>query len=720
MSNSFYNHGSFPTTGSSATSASMRAELDLIGAAFDKMPTLSGGNANMFVLVNSTGTALTASSTLPSLTVNDTFFVVQDDADNTRKFRFEATSITAGATRILTVPDADLTIVGTATTQTLTNKTLGAFTISGTVAGGGNQINNVIIGTTTPLAGAFTTLTASTSITNSGLTAGRVTYASTAGLLADSANFTYNGQQLTSSGSASAAVIGYVATTSAADGYSGIRLINTGASGREYQVAVGGSTSGQSGNWYVYDAIAAAVRLVIDSAGALGIGYTTPSSIAALAVKDIGATGTLALLSSTASNILYIKNTGTSVDFKYNDAYPMTWSINGSERMRLDSSGRVGVGNTTPSNYQASANQLVVGLTGSNGITVVSGTTGKGNLFFSDGTSGTEGYRGFVQYDHSLDCMNLGTNALTGVTIDTYGSLTVPGNIRGFQSTSLQLLANQYTDIVYAGAGGYGTLISGILTVYSTFSGAITQNSYFCNAVGNGNAGNGVSMLASGDYSTASNFILYSRGAALGGGSYVISVYNASGNTVGITYSFTPVGQGNGASYYNSLTNNGSAGAGTGLPSGVSVVFGQNNAEVKASGVTFPAAQAASSGANTLDDYEEGTFTPTDGSGAGLSITFNNAKYTKIGRLVYISISTIEYPVTASTAAARIDGLPFTNTAADVGSSTLISNNTFSNRALVVATNATIFFYPTASAGQALNNQLSGTVIYGFSAVYQV
>jgi hypothetical protein len=52
---------------------------------------------------------------------------------------------------------ANLTFNGT----TLTANTIGAFTLSGTVSGGGNQINNVIIGTTTPLAGAFTTLTAS-------------------------------------------------------------------------------------------------------------------------------------------------------------------------------------------------------------------------------------------------------------------------------------------------------------------------------------------------------------------------------------------------------------------------------------------------------------------------------------------------------------------------------------------------------------------------------
>jgi hypothetical protein len=123
MSNSFYNHGAFPSTGSAATSASMRAELDLISAGFDKMPTLSG-NANKFIIVNSTGTGLTQTDVLPAFTVTDTDFTVQDDADNTRKFQFNAGSITTGNTRVYVMPDADTTLVGTGVTQTLTNKTL--------------------------------------------------------------------------------------------------------------------------------------------------------------------------------------------------------------------------------------------------------------------------------------------------------------------------------------------------------------------------------------------------------------------------------------------------------------------------------------------------------------------------------------------------------------------------------------------------------------------
>ncbi|CAB4130639.1 hypothetical protein UFOVP123_21 [uncultured Caudovirales phage] len=129
MSNSFYNHGAFPSTGSAATSASMRAELDLVSAGFDKMPTLAG-NANKFVIVNSTGTGLTQTDVLPAFTVTDTDFTVQDNGDNTRKFQFNAGSITTGNTRIYSMPDLDTTLVGTNVTQTLTNKTLTAPVIA--------------------------------------------------------------------------------------------------------------------------------------------------------------------------------------------------------------------------------------------------------------------------------------------------------------------------------------------------------------------------------------------------------------------------------------------------------------------------------------------------------------------------------------------------------------------------------------------------------------
>jgi len=80
------------------------------------------------------------------------------------------------------------------------------------------------------------------------------------------------------------------------------------------------------------------------------------------------------------------------------------------------------------------------------------------------------------------------------------------------------------------------------------------------------------------------------------------------------------------------------------------------------SGITFPATQSASSNANTLDDYEEGTWTPTITSGSG-SITayvVDNAAYVKIGYTVYISMQiTI---TTVGTASGPMNyTLPFTS-----------------------------------------------------------
>lgn len=75
--------------------------------------------------------------------------------------------------------------------------------------------------------------------------------------------------------------------------------------------------------------------------------------------------------------------------------------------------------------------------------------------------------------------------------------------------------------------------------------------------------------------------------------------------------------------------------------------------------IKFPATQNASSNANTLDDYEEGTWTPADVSGAGLSLTVASATYTKVGREVFIK-AYLTFPATANGAQAQIGGLPFT------------------------------------------------------------
>jgi hypothetical protein len=79
-------------------------------------------------------------------------------------------------------------------------------------------------------------------------------------------------------------------------------------------------------------------------------------------------------------------------------------------------------------------------------------------------------------------------------------------------------------------------------------------------------------------------------------------------------------------------------------------------------GITFPATQSASTNANTLDDYEEGTWTPVQGSGLTVVGTFTSTgRYTKIGRFVYLSGRLTGSTSIATTAGTiMMTGLPFT------------------------------------------------------------
>lgn len=98
----------------------------------------------------------------------------------------------------------------------------------------------------------------------------------------------------------------------------------------------------------------------------------------------------------------------------------------------------VGILQPNPNNWSNSANQLVIGTTsGSNGLTVVSGTGNSGNVFFSDGTTGNQQYRGYIQYDHNNDRLNLGAGAADHVRVE--GSQTVvneDSNIHDFRVES--------------------------------------------------------------------------------------------------------------------------------------------------------------------------------------------------------------------------------------------------------------------------------------------
>lgn len=78
-------------------------------------------------------------------------------------------------------------------------------------------------------------------------------------------------------------------------------------------------------------------------------------------------------------------------------------------------------------------------------------------------------------------------------------------------------------------------------------------------------------------------------------------------------------------------------------------------------GITFPATQSASSNANTLDDYEEGTWTASfvPNTSGSITMTLNTGTYTKVGRIVTINGLFKVSSVSSPTGYLKINGLPF-------------------------------------------------------------
>ena len=92
-----------------------------------------------------------------------------------------------------------------------------------------------------------------------------------------------------------------------------------------------------------------------------------------------------------------------------------------------------------------------------------------------------------------------------------------------------------------------------------------------------------------------------------------------------------------------------------------------SGALVHCAGIQFPATQAANAGANVLDDYEEGDWTPTltDGTDTSPAVAGDGGHYTKIGRMVCCTGRLVTDDLTDSSTGnevngnLRIGGLPF-------------------------------------------------------------
>lgn len=153
-----------------------------------------------------------------------------------------------------------------------------------------------------------------------------------------------------------------------------------------------------------------------------------------------------------------------------------------------------------------------------------------------------------------------------------------------------------------------------------------------------------------------------------------------------------------------------------------SLGVGSTTPSASGAGIAFPATQSASSDVNTLDDYEEGTWTPSIGGSA----TYNSrwGSYTKVGRVVtcqfWISVNAI-----GSGSATTITGLPFSinnpTYANDIsgGPVTYFASSATSVYTLNIrgtAGGTSLFFSGTTATSTTINNSVS---VFQNSAVVQ-
>ena len=236
------------------------------------------------------------------------------------------------------------------------------------------------------------------------------------------------GAYFTTLGSGSYQLIG--GNTTSASAAFRIDAVSTG-SGAELQFATDGS-----------------LAMTIDSSQRVGIGTSSPDH--KLHLEESDTTSVFLKTENTAGALLVGNNSaGNSFVSSQTSGKDLLFETANSERMRLDSSGNLGLGNSSPTTDSLAGNGgLVIGNgSGNKGITIFGSSTSQQNIAFTDTSSSQQG---LIQYDHSGDYMRFFTSSSERLRIDSSGNLTLDPNGNGAAYLKLNTLS---------GASGDGHII---------------------------------------------------------------------------------------------------------------------------------------------------------------------------------------------------------------------------------------------------------------------
>ena len=339
-----------------------------------------------------------------------------------------------------------------------------------------------------------------------------------------------------------------------------------------------------------------------------------------------------------------------------------TTTATGTRRLRINSTGNVIIGQTT-AGFQS---KLTTGAGSSDeAITILSGTSSGGSLYFADGTAADDTrYRGWVQYIHTSDYLTIGTAAGERLRIDTNGNVSIGG------------IAPVPTDPAYNKA---------LLHIHQTQSGTYGSELHLTNNTTGSAVGDGMflSMWTDND------------------------VYFTNQEAGDINFTT------NGHEAFKIQSNK-----------NVKITDGNLIIDTAGHGIDF-SAQTASSATDVtvsgelLDHFEEGTWTPVQPTVGWYSGAEIEGKYQRVGHWVTASFI-IKFPNNGSGIQGLIDGLPFVSggsgSAARHGGAPTYTTDSNVQSFLIGNGEARIYIYNgNGSAVQCSNlddDEIRGNVIY--------